>query len=215
MPNLRSEPPALPVDWSGKAIASVVLGFLGAATLWLVVGLLVAGAGAVLGHLARYDTTMQPLRGRRLAALGLLLSYGSILLFPVFLVLALSVPALGFWGRGEKSQGTAASEAKAARLFVACESYARANRGRYPETWDALAGRFLPPQELGDLLRSPHRGGPDTAFALVPHGRPILPALADSLVVIEENAPPNVPEIAVVYADGTVSTLPNPDHEDP
>lgn len=206
---------SLPVDWSRKAIASVVFGLVGAATLWLAVGLFAAAAGAVMGHIARHETREGQLRGRRLAVLGLGLSYSAMLAFPLLLLAAASLPALALW-KGEGGEfDAAASEAKAARLFVACEFYARANRDRYPSQWDDLAGRYLPRRDLAELLRSPYRDGSAAAFALVPHDRPVLAALAESIVVIEESAPSNVPEIAVVYANGKVSTLHNPAYEIP
>jgi hypothetical protein len=215
MPSLQTNAPP-PIDWSRKAIASVVLGVVGAATIWLVIGLLAAALGAVLGHMARHETSAGGLRGRRFAALGLIFSYSAMLLFPLFaLAAAASLPAFVLWRDGAGTVGTGPSEAKAARLFVACEAYARANRDRYPGEWEELSGRYLPPRELGDLLRSPHRGGAAVAFGLVPHDRPVLPALAESIVVIEELAPASVPEIAVIYANGTVTTLHNPNYEAP
>ena len=109
----------------------------------------------------------------------------------------------------------AASRAHASSLFVACEAYARANRDKYPVEWDVLSGRFLPSDELADLLRSPYSGGPRVAFELVRHDRPVLDAFGDSVVVIQEVAPPQIPEIAVVYANGKVATLHNPAYENP
>jgi hypothetical protein len=53
------------------------------------------------------------------------------------------------------------------------------------------------------------------AFEIVPHDRPVLEAIGDSVIVIQEIAPPRVSEIAVVYANGRVAGLHNPDHEAP
>lgn len=216
---MRSAPqtsPAVPVDWSRKAIASAVLGIAGFATLWLVAGLFAAALAAILGHLARHETLVHPLRGRRLASIGLLFGYGSMLLFPVVaLVVALSFPALEKWRSDQSAESRAASRAQASRLFVACEGYARANRDRYPADWDSLGGRYVPEAELAALLRSPYPGGARVAFELVAHDRPVLEAIADSVVVIQEIAPSNVREIAVVYANGKVDSLHNPNYDLP
>jgi hypothetical protein len=57
--------------------------------------------------------------------------------------------------------------------------------------------------------------GSGRAFELVRHDRPVLQAINDSVIVIQEIAPSQISQIAVVYADGSVSTLHNPDYEKP
>lgn len=201
-----------PVEWSKKAIASTVLGFIGFVTLWLVIGLFFAAGGAIFGHLARYDMSVLPLRGRRLATFGLGLGYASMLLFPVLaIILAVSFPAINKWRSDQDEVHRAASKDNASRLFLACEAYARANKDRYPQNWNALSGRYLSSQDLAKLLKSPYPDGAAEAFELVPHDRPVLDVFSDSVVVIQEVAPARVPEIAIVYANGNVSTLHNPD----
>ena len=54
-----------------------------------------------------------------------------------------------------------------------------------------------------------------TAFEIVPHDRPVLPAIADTVIVIQEIAPTEIEQISVVYADGTVKSIHNPDYEKP
>lgn len=209
-------PAGPPVEWSKKAIASTIFACVGFVTLWLGVGLFVAAIATVCGHLARHDMTVRPLRGRRLATLGLGLGYGSMLLFPVLLlIVAISFPAFNKWRSDQDAGLKASSRANASRLFVACEAYARANRDHYPADWGALSGRFLPAEDLADLLRSPYPGGAAEAFELVVHDRPVLEAISDSVIVIQEIAPSQVSEIAVVYADGSTSTLHNPAYEKP
>lgn len=212
-----SQPPAgPPAEWSKKAIASTILGCLGFATLWLIGGLFLAAIAAVCGHLARHDMTLRPLRGRRLATLGLTLGYGSMLLFPILvLIVAISFPAMNKWRSDQDAGLQALSKANASRLFIACEDYARANRDRYPEDWAALSGKYLPAADLATLLKSPYPGGNRRAFELVRHDRPVLQAINDSVIVIQEIAPSQISQIAVVYADGSVSTLHNPDYEKP
>ena len=55
--------------------------------------------------------------------------------------------------------------------------------------WEQLAGRYIPGHELRKLLHSPYKGGVAQAFEIVPHDRPVLPAIADSVIVIQEIAP--------------------------
>ena len=206
----------LRTEWSKPAIFGAVLAVIGSATVWLVAGLFLSAIAAVCGHVARYETKAFPLRGRRLATFSLWLSYATMLFFPVLMVIAaLTVPALGKWKADPETRFRAESRAHASSLFVACEAYARANRDHYPGNWDDLAGRYLPADDLADLLRSPWPGGKEIAFELVPHDRPVLAAIADSVVVIQQLAPSGAPEIAVVYANGRVASLHNPDYEAP
>lgn len=205
-----------PVEWSRKAIACAALGILGFATLWLGLGLILAAAAAVVGHVARDEVAQRALRGRGFTTLGLWLGYGSMFAFPLLVLLALSAfPALATWRAGQDSAQRATSRDHASQLFVACEAYARANRNHYPADWEDLSGRYLPAARLDELLRSPHPGGRGRAFELVRHDRPVLPALVDSVVVIQELAPRRVPRIAVVYASGRVDSLHNPEFEAP
>jgi MFS family permease len=205
-----------PIEWSKKAIASVILSSIGFVTLWLIVGLFLSALGAVLGHLAKQDIRDHAYRGRRLATLGLGLSYGSMLLFPFLAILvAVSFPAMSKWRSGQDADLHSLGRANGARLFIACEEYARANRDHYPEEWEELSGRYLPSGELASLLKSPYPGGKRVAFELVKHDRPVLEAISDSVIVIQEIAPSGISEITVVSADGTVSSLHNPDYEKP
>jgi hypothetical protein len=216
---MKSAAPAFggkPVEWSKAAISGTVLAVLGFVTLWLVFGLFLSAAAAICGHVARHETVTVPLRGRRLATFALWLSYATMLSFPVLvLVVGLTFPAVEQWREGREEQHRAESRTRASRLFVACEEYARANRDRYPASWGDLSGRFLPGDELAGLLRSPYRGGAKVAFELVRHDRPVLDAIADSVVVIQEIAPPSISEITVVHANGRVAELHNPDYEAP
>jgi hypothetical protein len=205
-----------PVEWSKAAISGTILALLGFATLWLFFGLFLSALAAICGHVARHETVTVPLRGRRLATFALWLGYATMLSFPVLvLVVGLTFPVLEQWREGLEEQHRSESRTRASRLFVACEEYARANRDRYPASWEDLSGRFLPGDELAALLRSPYRGGAGVAFELVRHDRPVLDAIADSVVVIQEIAPPDIAQITVVHANGRVAALHNPDHEAP
>lgn len=215
---MPEEPPesTAPEHWSRTAIASPILAIIGFATLWMVIGLFLSAAGAVCGHLARYQTREEGLRGRGLATFGLGASYLSILSFPLLiLVVSASFPAWSIWQTEQGEMQRMASQERASSLFVACEAYARANRNRYPSDWDQLSGKFMASLELRKNLRSPHPGGKAVAFEIVPHDRPVLPAIADTVIVIQEIAPSQVREIAVVYADGSVKSIHNPNHDSP
>jgi hypothetical protein len=112
-------PAGPPVEWSKKAIACIILACIGFATLWLVFGLFIAAIAAVCGHLARHEMTVHPFRGRRLASLGLGLSYGSMLLFPILvLIVAISFPAFNKWRSDQDAGLKASSRASASRLFT-------------------------------------------------------------------------------------------------
>lgn len=203
-----------PVHWSKAAIASAILAVMGFSTLWMLVGLFLAAAGAVCGHVARYDTSQEPLRGRRLATFGVAVGYLGMLTFPIILILvSLSFPAFSRFQTEMNENQREKSEAKGAELYQACEAYARDNRGRYPAQWENLSGRYLSERELRETLRSSYEGGRAVSFEIVPHDRPVLNAIADSVIVIQEIAPRNAKNIAVVYANGSVRTIHNPDYQ--
>jgi len=205
-----------PTRWSRFAIASTVLALIGFLTLWLGLGLFLSAVAAVCGHMGRHEVAIQPLRGRSLATLGVGLGYVSMLSFPVLVVAAaLLFPAVEKWRSDQDVKRREASLTQASELFVACEAYARANKGRYPQEWEQLSGRYLPERRLEQLLRSPYPDGKEVAFELVAHDRPVLDAIRDSVIVIQEISPPRVTEVAVVYANGKTRTIHNPDYESP
>lgn len=213
---VHPNPSERPQPWSHAAIASAVFSGVGLLTLWLGVGLAFASVGAVCGHLGREASKGGRLRGRRLATVGVGVGYSAMFLFPLVAAVAvLSLPAMEHWRDRDTAIRSERSRTQAARLFAACESYARANSDRYPDEWEALAGRYLPADELRQLLASPYAGGPQIAFEIVRHDRPVLLAVAPSVIVIQEIAPPGVRQIAVVYADGNVRSIHNPDYDLP
>lgn len=207
---------SVPVHWSKAAVASTALGIVGFGTLWMIGGLFIAGIAAVLGHVGRHATAEGELRGRGLATFGLIAGYGSMFLFPVLaLITAISFPAFYKYQSDQTENQMATSRENAAALYAACEAYAKENFDRYPTDWDALEGRFMSIREHARTLKSPYPGGETIAYDLVPHDRPVLPAIADSVIVIQELAPPDIQKIAVVDANGTVRMLINPDYEAP
>lgn len=202
--------------WSKAAIASGILSVIGFLTLGLVFGLFVAAIGAVCGHAGKYDAISTGKRGRRLAMLGIGVGYTAMFLFPVLVALAGAAgPVLGKFKSNQGAYLVALSQKNAARLYSECEAFARNNKNRYPTGFYQLSGKYVPEADLASILKSPHPGGEKIAFEIVPHDRPVLDAIADSVIVIQEIAPYNVKVIAVVYANGKVDTLHNPSYEIP
>ncbi len=207
---------AHPAEWSKAAIASVILATIGFLTLWAVGGLFLAAIGAVCGHVARHDATANHKSGKRLAGFGLGLSYFTMFLFPILALLAVfSYSGVSRLRQSQDASMKEVSKANASQLYLACENFARSNRDQYPASLSELSGRYLPAGQLKKLMKSPYRGGAAEAFEIVPHNRPVIQAAADSIIVLQEIAPSHISDIAVVYADGSVKTLYNPDYEKP
>ncbi len=207
---------AHPTEWSKAAIASAILATLGFFTLWAVIGLFLVAIAAICGHVGRYDATANHKSGKRVAGFGLGLSYFSMFLFPVLLLIAgFSFPAVSKLRQSQNASMKEVSEAHASQLYLACENFARSNRDKYPASLSQLSGRYLPSGELKKLLKSPYKNGAIEAFEIISHNRPVIQAAADSVIVLQEIAPSNISEIAVVYADGSVKSLYNPDYEKP
>jgi hypothetical protein len=189
---------------------------MGLFTLWLVGGLILAGAGAVLGHLAVHDIRFSKgkLSGKRVAKVGIGLSYLAMVIFPFYVAgVLVSVPRIKDFQKSQLSAHSDKAKASASLLFRACEQYSRANGGRYPKNWADLAGPFLSEVEIENLLRSPHPGSKGPAFEIISHERPVLAAVASSVVVIQENAPPTVAKVAIVHANGKIDLIENPNRD--
>ena len=105
------------------------------------------------------------------------------------------------------------SREKAWDLYVACESYAKEHRDRYPFQWDELEGVSISGDKLQKLLRSTYSGGGMNSFEIVPHGRPVPEAAKDSVIVIQEIVPDHVESYAVVFANGETRSLRNPNYD--
>ncbi|NNE92551.1 MAG: DUF4190 domain-containing protein [Verrucomicrobiales bacterium] len=202
------------LSWSRSAIAGLIFGMLSVPFL----GLPFAIPAVVFGHtglwVCRKKRNPNPKRGRRAAIAGLLLGYFCLITFPIFLAVGGTAGYFSLFSDKFREQQTALAMEQSldsiARLYLACETYASKNDSAYPSKWEDLGGRYLTKRDLADLLRSPHRNGDEIAFELLPHKRPPLPAITDTLVVIRESAPPDVPKIAIVYADGVTDLIDNP-----
>ena len=202
------------VQWSKAAIASLILAITGFFSVGIVVGLFLAAIATVCGHVARHNAEINDLRGGRVAVTGIVIGYLAMLSFPLWVVIAVGTfPTLMFYEEGRNEIARDASKARLESLYAACEDFARENNNRYPTDWDQLTGRYIPGYELRNLLRSPYTGGASRACEIVPHDRPVLAAIAESLIVIQEIAPATEQQIAVVYADGTVRLIHNPDYK--
>ncbi|MEM6916816.1 MAG: hypothetical protein AAF491_09645, partial [Verrucomicrobiota bacterium] len=70
-------------------------------------------------------------------------------------------------------------------------------------------------KELRDVIRGPHEDGKSVAFEKVPHQRPLHEANSDTVIVKQEIAPSHIRQITVVYANGIVKSIHNPDHNEP
>ncbi len=198
---------------SALAVASTILGLLGFFTFWIVGGLVLAGAGAVLGHLAIHDIRFSKgkLSGKRVARIGIGLSYLAMVIFPIYAAgVLLSVPRIKDFQKSQLSANSEKSKASASQLFRACEQYSHVNGGRYPKKWTDLAGPFLSEKDIENLLTSPHPGAQGPAFEIISHERPVLAQVASSVVVIQENAPSSVAKVAIVFANGKIDLIENP-----
>lgn len=200
--------------WSKAAIASLIMAIAGFFSVGIVVGLLLAATAVVCGHVARHSAKEQNLYGGTVAVTGIVIGYLAILSFPLWMLIGFgALPALSIYEEGKNESNREVSKTRVESLFAACEDFARENSDRYPVEWEQLTNRYIPGHELRVLLHSPYKGGVARAFEIVPHDRPVLPASTDSVIVIQEIAPKTEPQIAVVYANGTVKSIRNPDHE--
>lgn len=205
--------PALPTRWSKAAVTGVVFSIAGFLTLGAGIGLFLAAIGAVCGHVGYSDARLNRLRGKRLGAAAVGVGYFSMLLFPLLVVIvAASFPAIGWWRVDQNASKEKESREKAWELYVACESYAKENRDRYPADWDNLEGGAISGDKMRKLLRSTYSGGSMESFEIVPHGRPVPDAAKDSVIVIQEIVPDSAESYAVVYANGETKSLRNPNY---
>ncbi len=201
-------------------MCSLIYGVLGVP----VFGTLFAGLAVIFGHVGMWKcqkspSMPKPMRGKRAALVGLILGYLSLFTTPLILISL----GIGAWANKDEvitvvnqrytEERQNRSFDAAARLYLACETYASSHDEQYPASWDELAGRYLTRNDLERLLKSSHPDGPAESFQMVPHERPVLRAIMDTVVVIQEIAPPSVAEIVVVYADGNTDLIANPEVE--
>jgi len=168
----------------------------------------------ITGHVAmnRIRHSRGQLGGYGIAMAGVTLGYITLVAtsFLMLAVLFLFQPASRTLADYRQHQ----SMRNASHLYLASEAYARDHKDSYPKHWEDLEGRYISAIDLKNFLRSsyslPFRKSNEPSFRLVPHQRPVLPAITSQVVVIQENAPPKVDLITVVYADGNTELLANP-----
>ena len=204
---------------TGLAVISPVLGILSlmsALLLFPAVGAVIAGHLAI--HKIRHAN--RELGGHRLAVTGLIMGYVSIVMFSV-----LMLAGFLFWpklsplikGRIAEFQEYQPRKAmrKASELYRLCERYAREHNGAYPENWDDLEKGYSNVLDMKDWLGSVHTDDPAyrPAFQLLRHERPVFESVRHRVAVLQERAPPEVGQVVVVFADGHMELVPNPEHD--
>lgn len=201
-------------QFSALAVASLILGILALPTLLIAVGFVLALIGVFCGHIAltRIAHSKGRLRGRPAALLGLLCGYFTIVLTPPLAAgLYFGLPAVT-----EKVDALRIQKKcdAAAKLYLACEAYARDHGDAYPREWTDLEGKYLNMIELRHLQRGAAIPWitPSSEFQLRTHERPVLPARSGQVVVIEEVAPASLSQVIVVRADGNTDIVLNPNH---
>jgi type IV pilus assembly protein PilA len=144
--------PAPEAKTSGMAIASVVLGSIGA-----FIPVLPSIAAIILGHKSRTEirNSFGKVKGDGLALAGLILGYSllSIVLL-VFIIAALAIPNLL---RARMAANEAAAVGSVRTLNVACLTYA-SDYGGFPPSIDALGGEdsgSAPSESSAQLIDSP------------------------------------------------------------
>lgn len=202
------------------AVASLVFGLLAFLTLFIFVGTFPAIIAVITGHVAlsRIRHSQGHLGGYGIAMAGVTLGYVTLLVSSLLMLalLFLFQPASRTLADYRQHQ----SMRNASHLYLAAEAYARDHKDTYPKHWKDLEGRYISAIDLQSFLRSayslPFRKSDKPSFFLVPHQRPVLPAITSQVVVIQESAPPEVDLITVVYADGNTELIANPNrHFDP
>lgn len=179
------------------------------------IGAAFALIAVITGHMALSRIRHSPSRyiGDGVAMTGVFLGYFTLVGTSIVMLLGLVFyqPAMNTLEHYRQHE----SMRHASHLYLAAEAYARDHNGAYPKQWDDLKGRYINSIELTDFLDSVYSFGDseEPAFELVPHQRPVLPAVFSQVVVIQEIAPPDVDMVAVVYADGNTELIPNPDYQ--
>lgn len=194
--------------YAGFAILLAVIGFA-----LPLIGLIFSLVAVVLGHLAIDQIKRAPkpgFRGGAPARIALVMGYLSIVSIPFVAVGSyFSLPLVQTQiAKVQQKQIDSAME-NARTLWQTAETYASEHGDRYPSNWTQLEGRYLSNPELRTLLTGRLVDASRTSFRLVPHERPILPALKGTVIVIHEVTPDarsglNYDQI-IVYDDGVCS----------
>lgn len=176
------------------------------------IGAFSAIIAVIAGHIAisRIRHSNGHLAGHAVAMTGVVLGYMTLIGTSILMMIILFAwqPA----NRALTDYRQNQSLRNASHLYFATEAYARDHNGKYPKKWGELEGRYINSLDLANRLTSVHSFGEsaDTAFELVPHQRPVLPAVSAQVIVIQETAPPEVDLITVVYSNGNTELIANP-----
>jgi hypothetical protein len=193
-------------------VGSLIFGLMGFFTMLIFVGALPAIIAVIAGHVAisRIRHSNGLLAGHAVAVTGVVLGYMTLIGTSILMLVVLFAyqPAKQVLTEYRQHQ----SLRHASHLYLAAEAYARDHKGNYPADWQDLKGRYFNSLELANHLSSVHsfRKSEQIAFKLVPHQRPVLPAVSAQVVVIQEIAPPHIDLISVVYSDGNTELIANP-----
>ena len=204
---------------TGLAVVSLVLGILSLMSALL----LIPAVGAVFaGHLAIHKIrhANRLLGGHRLAVTGLVMGYVSIVMFSVmmlagFLLWPKFAPHIKERFAEFQEYQPRKAMRKASELFRVCERYARENNGAYPKKWEDLEKGYSNAFDMKDWLSSVHTNDSAyrPAFQLLRHERPVFESVKHRVAVIQERAPAEVEQVVVVFADGHIELMPNPEQE--
>lgn len=194
------------------AKVSLVFGLLAFFTMFIFIGTFPAIIAVITGHVAisRIRHSSGRFDGYGVAMTGVVLGYITLVGISILMLLVLFFyqPVNRYLNQYRQQQ----SMHNGSSLYLAAEAYARDHRGAYPKNWKDLEGRYMHAPKLKNCLQSVYsfRKSGEPAFHLVPHQRPVLPAVSAQVVVIQEIAQPGIDLITVVYADGNTELIANP-----
>lgn len=204
---------------NGLAVISLVLGILSLmSALLLIPGVCAVFAGHLAIHKIRHAN--RELGGHRLAVTGLVMGYVSIVMFSVMMLAGfLFWPKLAPLVKGRIAEFQEYQPRKAMRkaseLYRLCERYSREHNGAYPTGWEDLEKGYSNALDMEDWLGSVYTDDPAyrPAFQLLSHERPVFASVKHRVAVLQERAPPKVEQVVVVFADGHMELIPNPEHD--
>ena len=178
----------------------------------LFIGTFPAIIAVITGHMAisRIRHSNGRLAGHAVAIAGVVLGYMTLVGTSILMLVVLF--SFQPVNRALTKYRQQQSIRNASHLYLASEAYARDHNGNYPKKWRDLKGRYINSLDLASCLSSAHSfdKSESPAFTLVPHQRPVLPAVSAQVVVIQESAPPDIDLITVVYSDGNTELIANP-----
>jgi type IV pilus assembly protein PilA len=158
-PPMQPGPPVYPAapTTSGKAVASLILGFLFYAFP-------AAVAGVVLGHMALSDIRKSGgrIKGHGIAVGGLILGYLGIVMIPLILIIAaIAIPNLL---RAREAADQAAAVGYLRDISIAATSYAASYENGFPPDLATLSGTSTPTCDHAGLIDGMLAGGTRSGY---------------------------------------------------